>query len=247
MYERGMRFLMDKHLNYMLVRLMEWPDTACASGIASGARYRRPTVPRFASKMSPHWKRICAPGEEVAIIGGGNSAGQAAVFFENHASKVHMLIRGEGLSASMSRYLIELPQCPRSSFTPTRKSCSSVAMPSGGLHPFRGAIGARASRQHTSGDLFVFVGADSETEWLRNCGVELDLHGFVLTGASVQAADGRAPIVLESSVPGVYAVGDVRSGSVKRVGRRRDRAKVPPAVVLIHERLSKVAVTSHTY
>jgi thioredoxin reductase (NADPH) len=77
---------------------------------------------------------------------------------------------------------------------------------------------------HRVRNLFVFIGADPETEWLDDCGVVLDAHGFVVTGAPVQAAEGRVPVALESSVPGVYAVGDVRSGSVKaRRWRHRRR------------------------
>jgi thioredoxin reductase (NADPH) len=123
--------------------------------IASGARYRRPAVARlaeFEGRGIWYWAsaleaKLCA-GEEVAIIGGGNSAGQAAVFLANHASRVHMLIRGEGLAASMSRYLPASRHRSRSSFTPTRRLRSLAAMQGAGSHRFRGATSATASRQH---------------------------------------------------------------------------------------------------
>jgi thioredoxin reductase (NADPH) len=215
--------------------------------IASGARYRRPAVPRlaeFEGRGIWYWAsaleaKLCA-GEEVALVGGGNSAGQAAVFLANHASRVHMLIRGEGLAASMSRYLID----------------RIAATPSIELHPStevtqlcgdaEGRLASTSWRDRRTGvetthqvrHLFVFVGADPETVWLGGCGVVLDAHGFVVTGAPVQTADGRAPVALESSVPGVYAVGDVRSGSVKRAGGAIGEGAA--AVALIHQHLSEV-------
>jgi thioredoxin reductase (NADPH) len=182
--------------------------------------------------------KLCS-GEEVAIIGGGNSAGQAAVFLANHASKVHMLIRGEGLAASMSRYLIDRITATSSiELHPNMEVMQLCGDACGRLASILWRdrrTGIETTRQLRN--LFVFVGADPETEWLRNCGVELDPHGFVLTGASVQAADGCAPIALESSVPGVYAVGDVRSGSVKRVGGAIGEGAA--VVALVHEHLSR--------
>ena len=214
--------------------------------IASGARYRRPAVPRLAEFQGRgiwYWAsvleaKLCA-GEEVAIVGGGNSAGQAAVFLANHASKVHMLIRSEGLVASMSRYLTD-----RIAATPSIElhPYTEVAQLCGDTGGRLASISWRDKRTgiettHQVRNLFVFIGADPETEWLDGCGVVLDAHGFVVTGASVQAAEGRAPVALESSVPGVYAVGDARSGSVKRVGGAIGEGA--SAVALIHEHLSK--------
>jgi thioredoxin reductase (NADPH) len=188
--------------------------------IASGAQYRRPAVPRlaeFEGRGIWYWAsaleaKLCA-GEEVALVGGGNSAGQAAVFLANHASRVHMLIRGEGLAATMSRYLIDrIAATPSIEFHPS----TEVTQLCGDAE---GRLASTSWRDRRTGvetthevrHLFVFVGADPETEWLGGCGVVLDAHGFVVTGAPVQTADGRAPGALESSVPGVYAVGDVRS------------------------------------
>jgi thioredoxin reductase (NADPH) len=216
--------------------------------VASGARYRRPAVPRlteFEGRGIWYWAsaleaKLCT-GEEVVMIGGGNSAGQAAVFLANHASKVHMLIRGEGLATSMSRYLIDrigaTPSIELHPDTEVTRLCADAS----------GRLAAVSCRQSRSGaetayqvrNLFVFVGADPETQWLRGCGVALDANGFVVTGAPVQSAEGRLPMALESSVPGVYAVGDVRSGSVKRVGGAIGEGAA--VVALIHERLSRMS------
>jgi thioredoxin reductase (NADPH) len=182
---------------------------------------------------------LCS-GKEAAVIGGGNSAGQAVVFLANHASKVHMMIRGEGLAASMSRYLID-----RISATPSIElhPNTDVTQLCGDGDGRLASISWRNQRTHVETthqvhDLFVFVGADPETDWLRGCGIALDAHAFVVTGAVVQTADGWAPAALESSVPGVYAVGDVRSGSVKRVGGAIGEGAA--VVALVHERLSRL-------
>ena len=212
--------------------------------IATGARYRRPEVQRLAEFegrgvwywASPLEAKLCS-GEEIAIIGGGNSAGQAAVFLAKFASKVHMLIRSRGLAASMSRYLIDRISATRSI----------------GLHPttevtqLTGDAGGRLAsiswRDKSTGiettypvrNVFVFIGADPETDWLRSCGVVLDANGFIVTGASAQTG-ATVPIPLQSNVQAVFAVGDVRSGSVKRVGAAIGEGAA--VVAAIHEHLS---------
>jgi thioredoxin reductase (NADPH) len=218
--------------------------------ISSGARYRRPAVARlaeFEGRGIWYWAsaleaKLCA-GEEVAIIGGGNSAGQAAVFLANHASRVHMLIRGEGLAASMSRYLIDRIAATRSIELHPNTEVTQLGGDAGGR---LASISWRDKRTgietaHQVRNGFVFIGADPETEWLRTCGLALDKHGFVVTGPAAQRAEGQLPGALESSVPGVFAVGDVRSGSVKRVGGAIGEGAA--AVALIHEHLSNSAVT----
>jgi thioredoxin reductase (NADPH) len=193
--------------------------------VASGARYRHPTIAdigRFEGRGIWYWAsqieaRLCA-GEEVALVGGGNSAGQGAVFLSAHASKVRMMVRGPGLAESMSRYLID-----RIAATPNIELMTETE-----LVALSGAAGAnlegvrwrdrRAGKETEAAirNVFLFVGADPATEWLQGC-VALDKAGFVITG--VGGGNGSsAPSPLESSVPGVFAVGDVRSGSVKRVG-----------------------------
>jgi thioredoxin reductase (NADPH) len=157
---------------------------------------------------------------EVALVGGGNSAGQAAVFLAQHASKVHVLVRGPGLAASMSRYLIDRIEAtpnielhPRTELTELRGDAAGALA----------AVTWRDNRtgtesMHTIRNVFLFVGADPETGWLDACGAALDPNGFVLTGDAAIATPGSQPDSLASSIAGVFAVGDVRSGSVKRVG-----------------------------
>jgi thioredoxin reductase (NADPH) len=215
--------------------------------IASGARYRRPAVPRvaeFEGRGIWYWAsaiegKMCA-GLEVAIVGGGNSAGQAAVFLATHATKVHMLVRGAGLAASMSRYLID-----RIAATPLIEVHYNVELTQ--LHGDAGGKltaftcrdrGTGTEQRHLIGNVFLFIGADPETDWLKDCGVALDAHGFVLTGqAGAQPADVRSPGSLESTVSGVFAVGDVRSGSVKRVGGAIGEGAA--AVGLIHQYIAR--------
>jgi thioredoxin reductase (NADPH) len=195
--------------------------------VASGARYRRPEIEnldKFEGRGVWYWAspieaRLCAE-QEVVLVGGGNSAGQAAVFLSGHARRVHMIIRGGGLGASMSRYLIE-----RIEATPNIELLFNTEVV--GLEGSEVASLDRVRwRSRLSGDessaeirnLFLFVGADPATGWLDGCGVTLDRGGFVVTGAQSEQNQGRLVAPLETSVPGVFAVGDVRSGSVKRVG-----------------------------
>ena len=195
--------------------------------VASGARYRRPEIENLASFegrgvwywASPVEARLCVD-QEVVLVGGGNSAGQAAVFLSGHARKVYMIIRGGGLGASMSRYLIE-----RIEATPNIElmfNSEVVALEGAdGVSLERVRWRSRLSAEESIIDirnLFLFVGADPATGWLDGCGVTLDRGGFVVTGAQSDLNLGRPRSSLETSVPGVFAVGDVRSGSVKRVG-----------------------------
>jgi thioredoxin reductase (NADPH) len=186
---------------------------------------------------SPLEAKLCA-GEEVALVGGGNSAGQAAVFLSGHASRVHMLIRGDGLAASMSRYLVDriaaAPSIALHPNTDVSRLCGDAAGSLESVSWRNKCTGIETTREVRN--LFVFIGADPETDWLGGCGIKLDNQGFVLTGAPAQIA-GPAPSALETSAPGVYAVGDVRSGSVKRVGGAIGEGAA--AVAQIHAYLSK--------
>jgi thioredoxin reductase (NADPH) len=196
--------------------------------IASGARYRRPTVPRlseFEGRGIWYWAsaieaRMCAQSE-VALVGGGNSAGQAAVFLARHASKVHVVVRGSGLASSMSRYLIDrIAAAPNIELRTQTEITGLHGDASGGLSAITWQ-NRRTGAEEQIGvcNVFLFVGADPETRWLQGSRVGLDRRGFVLTGDSVEPlADGSRRAPLESGVAGVFAVGDVRSGSVKRVG-----------------------------
>jgi len=192
--------------------------------VASGARYRRPAIPRleeFEGRGVWYWAspieaRMCRQ-EHVALVGGGNSAGQAAVFLSAYATRVSILLRGDGLAATMSSYLID-----RIAATATIE-----VLPRTELVALGGAPGSHLERVRwrrvTTGEetelpirnVFLFIGADPATQWLSGCGVALDTKGFVLTGSDDHK---QRPLPLESNVLGVFAVGDVRSGSVKRIG-----------------------------
>jgi thioredoxin reductase (NADPH) len=195
--------------------------------VASGARYRRPEIENLSDFegrgvwywASPIEARLCAQ-QEVVLVGGGNSAGQAAVFLSGHARKVHMVIRGGGLGASMSRYLIErIEAAPNIELMFNAEVTGLQGGQDGSLTRVRWR--SRLSGEDSLLDvrnLFLFVGADPATGWLEGCGVVVDRAGFVVTGAPDKNIEARIASPLETSVPGVFAVGDVRSGSVKRVG-----------------------------
>ncbi len=214
--------------------------------VASGAHYRRPDVPglaEFEGRGVWYWAsaleaNLCS-GEEVAIVGGGNSAGQAAVFLATHATTVHLLVRGGGLADSMSRYLIERIAATSSIELHTHTELTALH---GDDTPRLTSVTWRhkpsgAEETRPICNVFLFVGADPETRWLEGCPIALDANRFVLTGGSTRTHPGGfVPASLESSVPGVYAVGDVRSGSVKRVGGAIGEGAA--AVALIHKHLS---------
>ena len=187
--------------------------------IASGARYRRLDVPgldAFEAASVHYWAsplegRICA-GQEVALVGAGNSAGQAVVYLAERAAKVWLLVRGDGLQASMSRYLIERISGLRNVELVTGAQLAGVDGADGALESIRWRDRSGAETQRAIRHLFLFIGAEPNTDWLDGC-VALDAKGFVLTGAD--AGPGRRS--LETSRDGVFAIGDVRAGSVKRV------------------------------
>jgi thioredoxin reductase (NADPH) len=194
--------------------------------VATGARYRRPEIPnlpQFEGRGVSYWAspveaRLCR-GEDVALIGGGNSAGQAAVFLSGQAREVTMLVRGPGLSDTMSRYLID--RISSTSNIAVRCETEVVHLsgaPELGLQSIRWRHRrTRAEEERSIAHLFVFTGADPAASWLLGCGVPLDEKGFVRTGTNAGVI-GRPPLPMETSVEGIFAVGDVRSGSVKRVG-----------------------------
>ena len=192
--------------------------------VACGARYRRLPIANLEAFegrgvwywASPVEARLCR-GEHVALVGGGNSAGQAAVFLSGFAAKVSILVRDDGLENSMSRYLIDrIEATPNIEVLPRTQISALVGGPDAHLARVRW-------RRTPTGEetelpichVFLFVGVEPATGWLRECGIALDPDGFVVTGTN----DHRSrPLPLESSIPGVFAVGDVRSGSTKRVG-----------------------------
>jgi thioredoxin reductase (NADPH) len=195
--------------------------------VASGARYRRPDIEnleKFEGRGVWYWAspieaRLCAE-QEIVLVGGGNSAGQAAVFLSGHARRVYMVIRGGGLGASMSRYLIErIEATPNIELVFNTEVVALEGTTDQSLERVRWR--SRLSGEESTAEirnLFLFAGAEPATGWLDGCGVTLDRGGFVVTGAQSEQNQGRLVPPLETSVPGVFAVGDVRSGSVKRVG-----------------------------
>jgi thioredoxin reductase (NADPH) len=212
--------------------------------VASGAQYRRPDVSHlsdFEGRGVWYWAsaieaRMCT-NNEVVLVGGGNSAGQAAVFLAEYASRVHMLVRGPGLAASMSRYLIDRIEASPVIELHRHTQLSELHGDATGrlaAVTWRDVVTGTQARRDI-GNVFLFVGADPETSWLQGCGVERDSYGFVLTGKASRGSSGLSA-ALESSVPGVFAVGDVRSGSVKRVGAAIGEGAA--VVALIHQHLA---------
>ncbi|MER8940125.1 FAD-dependent oxidoreductase [Mesorhizobium sp. M0915] len=187
--------------------------------IASGARYRRldmANLAQFEGTSVHYWAspieaRLCA-GQEVALVGAGNSAGQAAVYLAAHVKKVWLLARGSSLDASMSRYLVERVRAQPNIEVLAETQITALEGDDGNLGKVRwrnrDTETARPIRH-----LFLFIGADPNTDWLAQCGVALDAKGFVRTGPDI----GQERGALETNRGGVFAIGDVRSGSIKRV------------------------------
>jgi len=177
-------------------------------------------------------------GLDIHIVGAGNSAGQAALFLSTHARSVTILCRSETLAKSMSRYLIDQLVLRSNIYTSYR---TEVVAAHGDVSleaiEVRNSATGETSRE-ASGGLFIFIGADAETGWLPP-EIALDRHGFVLTGSEMQATGGwtldRDPYLLETSVPGIFACGDVRSGPVKRVAASVGEGSM--AIAFVHQYL----------
>ncbi|WP_373987045.1 FAD-dependent oxidoreductase [Duganella sp. BuS-21] len=194
--------------------------------LACGARYRRPALDNlklFEGRGVYYWASqleagMCA-SEEVILVGGGNSAGQAAVYLAAHAAKVHMLIRKDSLASTMSSYLIErIAATPNIELHTHSEIIALEGSDEDGLQQVR--VRDNRSRLETGYDIcrvFLFIGADPNTGWLGDCGVEVDDKGFILTGSDTSGDCTVARTGLETSVPGVFAIGDVRANSTKRV------------------------------
>jgi len=195
--------------------------TARSIVIASGARYRRLAVAnleRCEATSVHYWAsrleaQLCA-GQEVALIGAGNSAGQAVVYLASRVARVWLLVRGADLGASMSRYLVDRIAGLANVTVVTGAEVTEVESANGTLEAIHWRqLATNGQVRRAIRHLFLFIGADPNTNWLAGSGVALDAKGFVLTGREV----GEAARLLETSRKGVFAIGDVRAGSVKRV------------------------------
>jgi thioredoxin reductase (NADPH) len=200
--------------------------------IASGARYRKldlPNLSTFEGRGVYYWaspieSKLCAR-REVIVVGGGNSAGQATVFLASEVSRVHQLVRGRNLGESMSQYLVDrIKALPNVEVHTQTELTQLIGEPLLGLQAvcWRNQATGKPEK-HAIRHVFLFIGAEPNTEWLEDCAVSVDARGFVRTGepatlsAPTWASQERRCLPLETSRHGVFAIGDVRAGSVKRV------------------------------
>ena len=228
--------------------------SARAIVIATGAQYKKPAIAdlkKFEGQGVYYGatyieSQLCGD-EEVIVIGGGNSAGQAAVFLSQTARKVYMLVRSGGLAETMSRYLIQ--RISENSAIELHFNTELVSLDGQTQLERVGWIDKTTglTSNHEIRHVFIMAGASPRTEWLRGC-VALDDKGFILTGRDLDgtgATNGspawplaRAPQMLETTLPGVFAVGDVRSGNVKRVASAVGEGAI--SVHLVHRALAEV-------
>jgi thioredoxin reductase (NADPH) len=219
--------------------------------IATGAQYKKPQIPNLALFEgqgvyygATYMEAQLCEGEDVVVIGGGNSAGQAAVYLSQTARKVYMLVRSGQLSDTMSRYLIQRIERNPSIELHYR---SEIVGLEGDAHLERVTWRDKGSNHTETRQIrhvFIMAGASPRTDWLRDC-VALDDKGFILTGRDIDSASdkpvwplGRPPHMLETSLPGVFAVGDVRSGNVKRVASAVGEGSI--AIHLVHRVLAEL-------
>jgi thioredoxin reductase (NADPH) len=219
--------------------------------IATGAQYRRPAIdnlPQFEGAgiyygATPMEAQLCI-GEDVIVVGGGNAAGQAAVFLAQTAGRVHMLVRSDGLASTMSRYLIRRIEDNAAIELRTRTEIVGLE---GGTHLDRVRWRDHRSDRVETRDIrhvFMMTGAVPNTHWLDGC-VALDGDGFIKTGPELSHEDllaagwplARSPYLLETSRPGVFAVGDVRRGNIKRVASAVGEGSI--AVAFVHQVLQQ--------
>jgi len=220
--------------------------------IATGAQYNKPAIPKLAEFEgvgvyygATYIEAQLCEGEEVIVVGGGNSAGQAAVFLSQTAGKVHMLVRSGQLSDSMSRYLIK--RIEENPGIELHLHTEIVALE--GKSQLEGVVwrnrSTGAEEKHAIRHVFLMTGALPNTSWLRGC-LQLDSKGFIVTGRDIEASSlqaagwplNRPPQLLETSLPGVFAVGDARAANVKRVAAAVGEGSI--AVHLVHRALAEL-------
>jgi thioredoxin reductase (NADPH) len=215
--------------------------------IATGAQYKKLDVPgiqRFEGKGiyygATHMEAQLCGEDEAIVVGGGNSAGQAAVFLSQTARRVHLLVRGAELASTMSRYLIQrLTENPKIELLVRTEIVGMSGADSLERVAWRDKTTGETS-EHEIRHVFVMTGASPRTEWLRGC-VAMDEKGFIQTGRDVEGAGwplARPPQMLETSLPGVFAVGDVRAGNVKRVASAVGEGAI--CIYLVHRALAEL-------
>jgi thioredoxin reductase (NADPH) len=238
---------------YRFVQFADGSEISCHSLlIASGVQWRKLDVPGaerltgagiyYGATMT---EALNCQNQDVYVVGGANSAGQAVMYFSNYARKVIMIVRGDTLEKSMSQYLVDqIKKTPNVHV----EFNSSIVEVHGESHLQEVSIYCSESRETNrvpANYLFIFIGAQPHTDWLDNT-IERDERGFILTGPDLMG-DGkrprgwqleRDPYLLETSVPGIFAVGDVRKGSIKRVASGVGEGSV--AISFVHQYLSKV-------
>jgi thioredoxin reductase (NADPH) len=218
--------------------------------IATGAQYNKPAIENLKAFEGNGVyygatfieAQLCGD-EEVIVVGGGNSAGQAAIFLSQTARKVHMLVRSGGLSETMSRYLIQrITENPKIEL---HVRTQIVSLDGDGQLERVGWVDKITGKTsgHDIRHVFIMAGASPQTDWLQGC-VAMDDKGFILTGRDLETVDmkpwplPRTPYMLETSLPGVFAIGDVRSGSVKRVATAVGEGAM--SVSLVHRTLAEL-------
>src|SRR5437764_731098 len=239
--------------SYRIIKLADGNEISChALMVATGVQWRRleaPGVDRLQGAGIYYGggatEALSCKGEIVYVVGGANSAGQAAMNFAKYAERVVILVRGTSLSSTMSQYLIDqIQEVPNIQLW----THASVAEAHGGTHLEEISVlcsDTNKVERVPASAMFIFIGALPRTDWLANI-VERDVRGFILTGPDLirdgQRPKGwaldRDPFLLETNVPGIFAVGDVRHGSIKRVASGVGEGSV--AVQFIHQYLSKV-------
>ncbi len=247
---RGAANLACDRKPYML-RIDEGPPVPARTVvIATGAQYRRPALENLSHfegagvyySATAVERQLCG-GDEIIVVGGGNSAGQAAVFLSQTVKRVHILVRSSDLASSMSRYLVRrIEEIP----TIDLRTATEIVALEGDAHVERVRWRDNKTGEITSHDIrhvFLMTGAVPNTGWLDGC-LTLDAQGFIKTGPDLTQNDlaaarwplARAPYLLEASLPGVFAVGDVRGGNVKRVASAVGEGSI--AVSFVHRALA---------